>query len=60
VVGFDPVVRVLTRIVERRGSELVDGECQRVRLVSEDLDRLAVVSERPGKEPPSRAGVTSW
>ncbi len=31
-----------------------------LRLVSDHLDRLAVVSERPGKEPPSRAGVTSW
>ncbi len=51
VVGFDPVVGVPARVVERTGHEIFDrsGEC--MGLVGGDLDRVAVVADRRREEP---------
>ncbi len=51
VVGFDPVVGVVARVVEPTGHEIFDrsGEC--MGLVGGDLDRVAVVADRRRQEP---------
>jgi hypothetical protein len=58
VVGFDPVVRVLLRVVERGWEYLLDGRAERGRAVRHDLHWLAVRTEHRLEEPSRRSRVT--
>ncbi len=50
VVGFDPVVRVLARVVESDRQQLGNDADECVRLVGDDLDRSVVSGESPTEE----------
>jgi hypothetical protein len=57
MVGFDPIVRVPRRVVERGGHELVNDRQQAPGPVCHDLDRLAMLAERRREEPSGCAGI---
>src|SRR5450759_900674 len=59
VVGFDPIVRVLLRVVKRGRHELLDHRAERRSSVGHDLDRRAMSTERGFEEPTRRARVAS-
>jgi hypothetical protein len=57
VVGFDPIVRVLVGVVERRRDELIDHRPERPGPVRHDFGRIAMRAKRRRKEPSCRVGV---
>ncbi len=59
VVSFEPIVRLLVRVMERAGREFVDCSGERRRLIGHDLGRLAVRGERRGEEPARGAEIAS-
>jgi hypothetical protein len=59
VVGFDPIVRVLLGVVERRWDELIDCRPERPGSVRHDFGRLTMRAKRRREEPSRRVAVAS-
>jgi hypothetical protein len=60
VIAFDPVVRVLGRVVERVGEEVVDDAQQRSCEVSGDLARTFTTGQHCLEEPGGRCDVSAF
>jgi hypothetical protein len=60
MVGFDPIIRVQSRVVQRRRGLLSDRFRQRRGLISDHLTGLAVVTDRVREQPARGDGVAAF